>query len=742
MAGARDGWLFDAYPVRGGIRAWCVDADGRSFAFFDPWRPRFYYRGAPRAEAGAERVLRGLAGAVRDRVERVDLFDAEQVRVHRVRAPLAYHAGLTERFRAFGLTLYDTDIHPVQAWHYERGHFPLAFGRWEVRDGRIRAWELRDDPWALDYPLPPLRVLRLSLTPSEVGGRVDPNHMPRGSLLVAYDGAVRELEGGPSSLLESLHRHVRDFDPDVILTEWGDSHILPNLRAMARRAGETLNLSRDPELKVAGKGGRSFMTYGRVVYNAGIQYLFGRWHLDARNSFMLKQAELDGLLEIARTAKLPVQRAARSTIGTALSSMQMDRAFQDGVLIPGAKQQAEDFRGADELLIADKGGLVYEPDLGWHDHVAEYDFVSMYPTVMAEKNISPETVNCRCCPDNKVPEIGHHLCTKRKGLIPKVVEPVLNKRARYKELGRTDHPNAKTYKNRATAYKWIMVAIFGYLGYRNARFGKIEAHECVTAWGREVLMRAKESVERRGFHMLHANVDAVWIRTGPGVDHEALRRAIEEDSGCPVGLEGVYKWIRFCPSKTDKKSGVPNRYFGAFEDGELKVRGIALRRRDTPKLIKALQTELLSILAGAGGVEGCRARAAELKDALEACRGRLIDGGVSAEELALTFVMSREPGEYVHDTLQALAAKQLARAGAALHPGETVRYVIVDAKEKVKDWRVTAQALMEDALEYDAKKYLELVERAAEEVVGGLGEGQEYGLTPPKVRWVQGEFEF
>jgi hypothetical protein len=52
--------------------------------------------------------------------------------------------------------------------------------------------------------------------------------------------------------------------------------------------------------------------------------------------------------------------------------------------------------------------------------------------------------------------------------------------------------------------------------------------------------------------------------------------------GCPLGLEGVYKWLRFCPSKTDPLSGVPNRYFGAFTNGELKIRGLALRRRDTP----------------------------------------------------------------------------------------------------------------------------------------------------------------
>ena len=45
----------------------------------------------------------------------------------------------------------------------------------------------------------------------------------------------------------------------------------------------------------------------------------------------------------------------------------------------------------------------------------------------------------------------------------------------------------------------MLVTCFGYLGYRNARFGRIEAHEAVTAFGREKLLTAKEICEENGF---------------------------------------------------------------------------------------------------------------------------------------------------------------------------------------------------------------------------------------------------
>jgi DNA polymerase-2 len=36
---------------------------------------------------------------------------------------------------------------------------------------------------------------------------------------------------------------------------------------------------------------------------------------------------------------------------------------------------------------------------------------------------------------------------------------------------------------------------------------------------------------------------------------------------------------------------VANRYFGVFQSGEIKVRGIELRRHDTPDFIKELQQQ-------------------------------------------------------------------------------------------------------------------------------------------------------
>src|SRR3989338_10915624 len=60
--------------------------------------------------------------------------------------------------------------------------------------------------------------------------------------------------------------------------------------------------------------------------------------------------------------------------------------------------------------MGDRGGLLFNPPLGYHEDVAELDFVSMYPTIMVEHNVSPETINCRCCSNRRVPELGYTVC--------------------------------------------------------------------------------------------------------------------------------------------------------------------------------------------------------------------------------------------------------------------------------------------------------------------------------------------
>ncbi|MCP4428305.1 MAG: hypothetical protein GY803_27775, partial [Chloroflexi bacterium] len=151
-------------------------------------------------------------------------------------------------------------------------------------------------------------------------------------------------------------------------------------------------------------------------------------------------------------------------------------------------------------------------------------------------------------------------------------------------------------KARAAALKWLLVVCFGYLGYKNARFGRIESHEAVTAYGRECLLRAKEAAEELGYTVLHMYVDGLWLKKAGVKRNEQVRpllAKITEQTGLPIALEGIYRWVAFLPSRLDARVPVANRYFGVFQNGKIKMRGIETRRHDTPPWIAQVQLELI-----------------------------------------------------------------------------------------------------------------------------------------------------
>jgi DNA polymerase, archaea type len=63
-----------------------------------------------------------------------------------------------------------------------------------------------------------------------------------------------------------------------------------------------------------------------------------------------------------------------------------------------------------------------------------------------------------------------------------------------------------------------------------------------------------------------------------------LKEEIEKATDFEISYEGEYKWIAFLPSKGEGNPmfGVPNRYFGSYQDGTIKDPGIETRRHDTP----------------------------------------------------------------------------------------------------------------------------------------------------------------
>ena len=719
-----EGWLFDIDELGPSVTLWVYDDDGRLHRLTDEFYPPVYAHGdrAKLKLLAADLSKRGLIAGVRW-VQKREFWSGDEIEVLQLNVSDSSHLLKLRQIAAAldrEITFYNLDIPTPQHYLYLTKLFPLC--RLEARvdeRGAVIEISATSSAWEIKRPLPPLRVMLVR------GERMRPLTAASRIIIATENDETVIHPAGGARAIKTFNEVIERYDPDLILSERGDSTLFPALLQVARRENLRLLLDRDlviTERKIETEG-RTYISYGNIIYKPPSYPLFGRWHIDRESSFAHHETGLEGLLEMSMLSRLPVQRAARRSLGTSMTSMQMDRAINDGILIPWRKNEPEKPKTALQLLTVDKGGLTFQPRIGEYEDVAEIDFASMYPSLMITRNISPETVLCSCCRNNAVPEAGYNICEKRRGLIPLTLEPLVERRKVYKQLMKSaDERTRAIYDARRTAIKWMLVTAFGYMGYRNARMGRIEAHEAVTAWGRETLLRAKEIAEDAGFEMMHALTDSLWIRKDGAKEEELLRlcETITRETGIEMSLEGVYRWLVFLPSKVKSTRPVAARFYGVFTGGGMKIRGLACRRHDTPQFIKKAQEEMLDVLSKAQNIEELRHRRQEARRIYEARLAEIENGQVDPCLLIIEQVLSREVEEYDVETRAALAARELIEDGVNVHPGEKIGYVITNAKAKNKAERVSTSN-HNGLIQYDRQEYAARLKVAAKEV-GVIGD--------------------
>ena len=176
--------------------------------------------------------------------------------------------------------------------------------------------------------------------------------------------------------------------------------------------------------------------------------------------------------------------------------------------------------GEDKAKTAYPGGYVKDPQVGIHNNMVSFDLNSLYPSIIMQYNMSPETiingqvskVNINEMLDN--PDInisrednvaiaanGQHFDLKRIGIIPLIIDEFYNERigikndmiSSQKKLQQVDTDDRQaTYnierdiaisENRQVAIKILLNSLYGALGNRYFRFFDQRIAEAITLTG-------------------------------------------------------------------------------------------------------------------------------------------------------------------------------------------------------------------------------------------------------------------
>lgn len=660
-------WIIDSYYRNGHVELWERGKQGRTTLHRIPWTPDFYFQ-LPDADAHWQ-MIEALS-------EQYSILECQFGTVYGTCHGYRASAGRQVADAILEQTcnvarLYNVDSRPEHRYMAEHNLFPCG--------------EPGESRFSPDFSLPD-RVLEIEVlenpyaTPECRSVRVTNRE----------SGIVDLLFGDEKTVITDLSGIVSSCDPEVILFPGADIWV-PRVVAKARHYGL------DPPFSRSGMFRRidatSYVSYGRTEYREGSLMPDGRLLIDTRTSFNYREGGLFGVLLASRLTGLCPNLAARFTAGTLISGYEVYEALLRGIAVPYRKTDAEDLRNVNGLRACDRGGMMFQPVPGLYEDVFQIDFTSLYPSVIVLYNLSPETVTN--------PE--------KPGFLPAVLAPLLELRCRTKQLKKT----IPHYRGADSILKWMLVTCFGYTGYKNAKFGRIEVHERITSCSRDILIRSKEIAEEEGASVLHGIVDCLWLR-GPGREH--LKARIEEETRLLTELES-YDWLVFLPMPDG--FGAYNRYYGRLNDRSVKIRGIASRRSDTPEYIQRVQTEMLDLL-------GTASSRCEINEVSSAVRERYRDASdglrtASPQEMAIHRQVSQL--DYSRNCLEASAVRACKAAGIQVSPGMEIGYVVRDARK----WAVD---LSWEADGFDLAYYQGLLDRAWREIEFSLDMAARGGTGP------------
>ncbi|MDZ4724815.1 MAG: DNA polymerase domain-containing protein [Leptospira sp.] len=729
-----EGYLFDIYNVEEQIIVW-VKSETETRCFTDFYYPTIYIKGSESYEKKfIERLkeLNALHGEI-SVVQKKSFYGGNWISVKKIHLskPTVLKT-IYQKLYAFyeKLEIFHSDIEITTAYLSEKKIFPFGIVNLEYENNKISNIRSVSDIASYDYDYPKLSYLEISYKENHRIG-----YSPKNPLVFrSGENFCEELYfQNPKDLLQRINVILFEKDPDIVLSSFGDQSIFPFLFNLAQRSNFRLLFDRDINStirKITNKG-TSFETYGQVIFRASSYPLFGRLHIDSNNSFIFKESFLQGIIELSRLSRIPIQRMARSSTGTALTNIETAVALKHDYLVPWQKSSIESEKTLYELIRVDKGGLVSIPDMSKGvilENIVQLDFAQMYPSIMSHYNISPETVNCLCCEKepNKtyIPGTTYYICAKRRGVVSEGIENLIARRKFYKK--QLEQIESNTYKARENAIKWVLVTSFGYLGYRNAKFGRLESHESVTAIGREVLLIAKDIIEDANLLVLHMITDSLFV-SGYGdekinqIDILALCQKISDQTKIELKIEGEYLWLFFPASKQDPKIGVVNRYFGKFKNGKLKLRGIFCRRKDIPEFIKEFQHDLLTLFQTCDSVSELKKKHSEYQTLFYKYDAILEKNEVPFNKLLLKRTISKELDEYKVNSSSRQSVSQLKDLNIDINPGEKIKYLVIYNKYGAKEY-LSEEALLGKTLipKLYIPFYRELLIKAFEEVAEHL----------------------
>ena len=188
------------------------------------------------------------------------------------------------------------------------------------------------------------------------------------------------------------------------------------------------------------------------------------------------------------------------------------------------------------------GGYVKEPQVGMHDWVCSFDLNSLYPSIIMQYNMSPETILLddepnvtvetvlakqvkNTTPDTALAVGGTRFSTKKLGILPSIIQEIYDDRVKFKqaqlkaeqelELTATKsevyglEKRIAIAKNQQMALKILLNSLYGAMGNKWFRYFDMRIAEGITLTGQATIRWAENNLNDYLNKALQTNKDYV-----------------------------------------------------------------------------------------------------------------------------------------------------------------------------------------------------------------------------------------
>jgi DNA polymerase delta subunit 1 len=321
--------------------------------------------------------------------------------------------------------------------------------------------------------------------------------------------------------------------------------------------------------------------------------------------------------------------------------------------VPNLRQES-----ADEQY---EGATVIEPQRGFYDvPIATLDFASLYPSIMQAHNLCYTTLvkketcdrlNLQKDVDYEITPTGDRFvkASRRKGMLPLILEDLLGARKRARaDLKKATDPFQKAVLNgRQLALKISANSVYGITGATVGKLPCLQIASSVTSYGRQMIVKTKEEVEKRytienGYlhdaKVIYGDTDSVMVKFGPQDLPTAMKlgqEAAEYVSGkflSPIKLE--FEKVYFPYLLINKKRYAGLYWTNPIKHDKMDSKGIETVRRDNCRLVQVCIETVLRKLLIDRDVEGAQ-------DYVKELISDLLQNRIDMSQLVITKALSK-----------------------------------------------------------------------------------------------------